>query len=65
MVEPVRHRRTKGAETDMFEPKATASHLDSTRLIPNARLETIDDGHLFMVTRPDETAAIIEAFLAE
>lgn len=35
------------------------------RLIPNARLETIDDGHLFLVTRPDETAAIIEAFLAE
>ena len=35
------------------------------RLIPYARLETIDDGHLFMVTRPDETAAIIEAFLAE
>jgi len=23
MVEPVRHRRTKGAETDMFEPKDT------------------------------------------
>src|SRR5438552_19061315 len=35
MVEPVRHRRTKGAETDMFEPKATASHLDST-LIPRS-----------------------------
>jgi poly(3-hydroxyalkanoate) depolymerase len=34
-------------------------------LIPNARLETIDDGHMFMVTRPDETAAIIEAFLVE
>jgi poly(3-hydroxyalkanoate) depolymerase len=34
-------------------------------LIPNARLETIDDGHMFMVTRPDETAAIIEAFLIE
>jgi len=32
MVEPVRHRQTKGAETDMFEPKATASHLNSTRL---------------------------------
>src|ERR1700738_4655330 len=31
MVEPVRHRRTKGAETDMVEPKATASHLDSTQ----------------------------------
>jgi hypothetical protein len=31
MVEPVRHRRTKGAATDMLEPKATASHLDSTQ----------------------------------
>jgi hypothetical protein len=25
----------------------------------------IDDGHLFMVTRPAETAALIEAFLAD
>ena len=25
----------------------------------------IDDGHLFMVTRPKETAAVIEAFLAD
>jgi hypothetical protein len=32
MVEPVRHRRTKAAATDMFEPKATASHLDSIRI---------------------------------
>jgi poly(3-hydroxyalkanoate) depolymerase len=35
------------------------------RLIPNARLQMIDDGHLFMVTRPVETAMVIEAFLAE
>jgi len=35
------------------------------RLIPKARLQMIDDGHLFMVTRPVETARIIEAFLAE
>ena len=34
------------------------------RLIPNATLRLIDDGHLFMVTRPGETAATIEAFLA-
>jgi len=34
-------------------------------LIPNAQLRMIDDGHLFMVTRPAETAAIIEAFLAD
>src|SRR6516165_1804566 len=33
------------------------------RLIPNATLRLIDDGHLFMVTRPRETAAMIEAFL--
>ena len=35
------------------------------RLIPNARLQMIDDGHLFMVTRPAETAETIEAFLKE
>jgi hypothetical protein len=28
-------------------------------------LRLIDDGHLFMVTRPKETAAMIEAFLAD
>jgi hypothetical protein len=33
MVEPVRHRQTKEAGTDMFEPKATAPHLDSTATI--------------------------------
>jgi pimeloyl-ACP methyl ester carboxylesterase len=35
------------------------------RLIPNARLRLIDDGHLFMLTRPEESAAMIEAFLAD
>ena len=34
-------------------------------LIPDAELRMIDDGHLFMVTRPAETAALIEAFLAD
>jgi pimeloyl-ACP methyl ester carboxylesterase len=34
------------------------------RLIPNARLEIIDDGHLFMVTRAGETAERIEKFLS-
>ena len=34
------------------------------RLIPNAELRMIDDGHLFMVTRPAETAGFIEEFLA-
>jgi poly(3-hydroxyalkanoate) depolymerase len=33
-------------------------------LIPNATLEMIDDGHLFMVAKPIETAAAIERFLA-
>jgi hypothetical protein len=28
-------------------------------------LRLIDDGHLFLVTRPKEAAAMIEAFLAE
>lgn len=35
------------------------------RLIPKARLQMIDDGHLFMVTRPIETAMAIEAFLCD
>jgi pimeloyl-ACP methyl ester carboxylesterase len=35
------------------------------RLIPNARLQMIDDGHLFMVTQPVETARMIEAILKE
>jgi hypothetical protein len=34
-------------------------------LIPNAELKMIDDGHLFIVSRPAETAGIIEAFLAD
>ena len=34
-------------------------------MIPNAELRIIDDGHLFIVTRPAETAALIEAFLAD
>ncbi|WP_210338396.1 poly(3-hydroxyalkanoate) depolymerase [Bradyrhizobium genosp. L] len=32
-------------------------------LIPKAELHMIDDGHLFLVTRPQETAGLIEAFL--
>jgi poly(3-hydroxyalkanoate) depolymerase len=34
-------------------------------MIPNAELRMIDDGHLFLVTKPEETAALIEAFLAD
>ncbi len=34
-------------------------------LIPDARLEMLDDGHLFLVTRPGESAAIVDAFLTE
>jgi hypothetical protein len=34
-------------------------------LIPNAEFRMIEDGHLFIVTRPAETAAVIEAFLAD
>ena len=33
------------------------------KLIPKARLVTIDDGHLFLVTRPKHSAQIITDFL--
>ena len=34
-------------------------------LIPDARLEMIDCGHLFLVTRAAESARIVESFLTE
>lgn len=34
-------------------------------LIPKARLELVDDGHLFVVTDPKRTAGLVEAFLGE
>lgn len=34
------------------------------RLIPNSHLELIDDGHLFVVSHPKETARTVEAFLS-
>jgi poly(3-hydroxyalkanoate) depolymerase len=48
---------------DPLVPKINGYILAS--LIPNAELRTIDDGHLFLVTRPAETAALIETFLAD
>jgi len=35
------------------------------RLIPNARLVTIDDGHLFLVTSPDRSAGLVSHFLTQ
>lgn len=35
------------------------------KLIPNSRLEVFPDGHLFMVTQPQESARMIEDFLRE
>jgi poly(3-hydroxyalkanoate) depolymerase len=34
-------------------------------LIPDARLEMLDDGHLFLVTLPEESARLVDAFLTE
>jgi pimeloyl-ACP methyl ester carboxylesterase len=34
------------------------------KLIPNARLVTIDDGHLFLVTSAERCAAMISKFLS-
>jgi len=48
---------------DPIVPLANAKLM--ARMMANARLEILDDGHLFMVTRPTESAAIVEKFLAE
>src|SRR5215831_18111362 len=34
MVEPLRHRQTKGAANGYVQPKTTAPHLDSTKCCP-------------------------------
>ncbi|CAD5109936.1 poly(3-hydroxyalkanoate) depolymerase [Zestomonas carbonaria] len=36
-----------------------------TKLIPNAELHVLDDGHLFLVTQPTAVAPLINRFLAE
>lgn len=46
---------------DPLIPVANAKLLAS--LIPDAELDLVENGHLFLVTRPDESAARIEAFL--
>jgi pimeloyl-ACP methyl ester carboxylesterase len=46
---------------DPLVPMVNARML--ARLIPDARLVTVDDGHLFMLTRPQEAARIVEGFL--
>jgi poly(3-hydroxyalkanoate) depolymerase len=48
---------------DPIVPLANARLM--ARLMPNAKLKILDDGHLFLVTRPIESASIIETFLAE
>ena len=46
---------------DPLIPVANAKLL--AHLIPNARLELVDDGHLFIVTSPKETAVMVNDFL--
>ncbi|MEM7214327.1 MAG: poly(3-hydroxyalkanoate) depolymerase [Pseudomonadota bacterium] len=48
---------------DPLIPTANAHFLN--KMIPNSRLELIDNGHMFLVTRPQESAEMIEAFLNE
>ena len=47
---------------DPIVPTANAKIL--TKLIPNARMVIIDDGHLFLVTSAGESAEIISEFLS-
>lgn len=48
---------------DPIVPLANARILQS--LIPDARLAILDCGHLFLVTRAEETARAVESFLTE
>ncbi len=48
---------------DPLIPVANARFLNT--LIPNSRLELVENGHLFCVTRPKETAKLVDMFLTE
>jgi poly(3-hydroxyalkanoate) depolymerase len=48
---------------DPLVPTANARILQW--LIPDARLEILDCGHLFLVTLPEQSARVVDAFLAE
>ncbi|MGB0506930.1 MAG: poly(3-hydroxyalkanoate) depolymerase [Pikeienuella sp.] len=48
-------------DDDPLIPLANARLLHS--LIPGSQLEVLNNGHLFLVTRPEESARMIEAFL--
>lgn len=48
---------------DPLVPLVNAKFLHN--LIPNSRLELVDNGHLFCVTQPEETAATVSEFLSE
>lgn len=48
---------------DPLVPLANARLLK--KLIPNSRLELIEDGHMFLVTKPRLCAELIESFLRE
>jgi poly(3-hydroxyalkanoate) depolymerase len=48
---------------DPIVPLANAHLL--RRLLPDARLHVFDDGHLFLLTRPEECGPIVERFLDE
>jgi poly(3-hydroxyalkanoate) depolymerase len=49
-------------ESDRIVPLINGRFL--ARLIPNAQLETVPGGHLFLVSRPAETFPLIRKFLA-
>ncbi|WP_054313231.1 poly(3-hydroxyalkanoate) depolymerase [Mesorhizobium sp. 1M-11] len=48
---------------DPLVPVINARMLNT--MIPRSRLELLDDGHLFLVTKPKQSAEMIEAFLRE
>ena len=48
---------------DPLIPVANANFL--AQMIPKSRLELLDNGHMFLVTRPVESARMIEEFLTE
>jgi pimeloyl-ACP methyl ester carboxylesterase len=58
-----RRQRGSPGTDDPIVPVANGHIL--AKLIPNARLTTIDDGHLFLVTSPCASAKLVSEFLLQ
>ena len=64
-IEDIRLRVRAFIEKEVLPLEKDPENFADYENIPHARLAMLDCGHLFLVTLPQESARIVDAFLAE